>query len=110
VSGAALPFGLAVESGLAAHFKQPDGPSVPGVSWLVRIEYGGRLHFARVKALFANDATQATRRDQAYQVKTTMDYLAAEIAGGWDPADEREHTIRIGNPTGQPARAWWRFW
>jgi hypothetical protein len=101
---------MSIESGLAAHFKQPEGPSVPGVSWLVRIEHGGRQHHARVKALLAPDATPATRKDQAYQAQTTMQYLAHEIEKGWDPAEPREHEIRIANPHGQPAAPWWRFW
>jgi hypothetical protein len=105
-----MPVAMSIESGLAAHFKQPEGPSVPGVSWLVRIERDGRLHFARVKALLAPDATRATRKDQAYQMQTTMQYLADQMESGWDPADEREHEIRIGNPPGRPTKPWWRFW
>lgn len=101
---------MAIESGLAAHFKQDSGPSLPGVSWLVRIEHGGSTHHARVKALLAADASRATRKDDGYQARTTMDYLAAEIGKGWDPAQEREHTIEIGNPQGQVAAPWWKFW
>ena len=102
-----------IESALAAHFKQPEGPSVPGTSWLVRIEHGGQLHHARVKALLASDATRATRKDDAYQARTAMQYLAAEIENGWNPAHDRDHEIHIGNPHGQPAdpvKPWWRFW
>lgn len=102
---------MSIESGLAAHFKQPDGPSLPGVSWLVRIERDGQLYHARVKALLAPDATKATRKDDGYQARTTMEYLAAEIERGWDPAQERDHTIHIGNPLGTPpAPPWWKFW
>ncbi len=101
---------MKIESALSAHFKQPDGPSVPGVSWLVRIEHGGRSHHARVKSLLAANASRATRRDDAYQARTTMQYLAALIENGWDPAQEREHTIEIGDAPGTSARPWWRFW
>jgi hypothetical protein len=107
----AMNIPMSIESGLEAHFKQTDGPSLPGVSWLVRIEHGGRMHHARVKALLAPDASKATRRDNGYQAATTMQYLAAEIENGWDPAQEREHVIHIGNPHGAPAAApWWKFW
>ena len=44
---------MAVESALSAHFKQADGPSVPGVDCLVRIERDGRTHHARVRALLS---------------------------------------------------------
>jgi hypothetical protein len=105
---------MTIESALAAHFKQPNGPSVAGVSWLVRIEHGGRAHHARVKALLAADASRATRRDQKYQARKTMQYLDELIESGWDPAQEREHTIEIGDPPGapgtEPSRSWWRFW
>ncbi len=105
---------MTIESALAAHFKQPDGPSVTGVSWLVRIEHGGRAHHARVKALLAADASRATRRDQKYQARTTLQYLDELIESGWDPAHEREHRIEIGDPPGAPStdrsRPWWRFW
>ena len=38
--------------------------------------------------------------DDGYQSRTTMQYLAAEIEGGWNAAHEREHT----DPHRQPAR------
>ena len=105
---------MSIESGLAAHFKQPDGPSMPGVSWLVRIEHGGQAHHARVKALLAASASRATRRDQGYQARMAMQYLAALINSGWNPAQEREHTIEIGDPPGapgrEPPRRWWKLW
>lgn len=101
---------LSIESGLAAHFKQAQGPSLQGVSWLVRIDHGGHTHHARVKALLAPDATKATRQDQAYQAQTTMEYLNDQMAQGWNPADEREHIIHISNPLGQQPKPWWRFW
>jgi len=101
---------MTIESALAAHFKQPNGPSVAGVSWLVRIEQGGHPYHVRVKALLAVNASRATRRDQDYQARTTMQYLAALIENGWNPAEEREHMIEIGDPHGAPSHPWWRFW
>lgn len=101
---------MSIESGLSAHFKQPDGSSVPGVSWLVRIEHRGGSYHARVMALFAAGASRATRRDESYQARATMEYLAALIESGWNPAQEREHAIEIGNPPAAPGRPWWRLW
>ena len=117
-----MPVAMTIESGLSAHFKQPDGPSLPGVDWRVKVEFDGRIHQVVVRALLAPDASAATRKDEAYQAQTTMQYLADEIGKGWNPADEREHVIHIGNPHGQAAgfgeagppaaatRPWWRFW
>jgi len=116
------PWLMRIESGLAAHFNQPGGPSVPGVMWSVDLKRGDEVRHATVKALMADDATPATRADEAYQARTTMQYLHELIEQGWDPAQQREHTIHIGNPPGQPApaglpatapaaaRPWWRFW
>ena len=118
----AAPFSMAVESGLSAHFKQADGPSLPGTDWLVRIERDGRTYYARVRALLQPGASKATRKDQAYQAQTTMQYLADQMESGWDPADEREHVIHIGDPLGQApeapgsmpqaaaAKPWWKLW
>jgi len=101
---------MRIVSGLAAHFKQPDGVSLPGVSWLVAIEHGGQTYHARVQALLASDASKATRKDERYQARTALQYLVAELERGWHPAHEREHTIHIGNPQGQVVAPWWRFW
>jgi len=104
---------MSIESGLAAHFKQVQGPSLPGISWLVRIDHNGATHHARVTALLAPDASKATRRNKDYQARTTMEYLTDQIESGWDPAKPREHTIHIGDPLGSAAQAprpWWRFW
>jgi hypothetical protein len=101
---------MSIQSGLAAHFRQAEGPSLQGVSWLVRIDRDGQTHHARVKALLAPSATRATRKDEAYQAQTSMQYLADEIERGWNPADEREHTIHIGNPVDQRPQPWWKFW
>ena len=105
---------MKIESSLAAHFKQANGTSLPGVSWLVRIEHGQQPCYARVKALLAANASRATRHDTNYQARTTMQYLAELIESGWNPAEAREHTIVISDPLGDtpsaPPRPWWRFW
>ncbi|WP_100412015.1 hypothetical protein [Acidovorax sp. 69] len=101
---------MSIESGLAAHFKTPDGCSRPGVSWLVRIEHGGHTYHARVKALMANDASRATRRDESYQANATLQYLSTLLDSGWHPAQDLEHTIDVGNPPGAPMLPWWKFW
>lgn len=103
--------GMSIESAPAAHLDQPDGPSMPGVSRLIRIELGGRARHARVKTMLAAYATQATRPDDAYQARTTMHELTAAIDNGWNPTQQRKHTIHIDNARDQPAlTAWRRIW
>ena len=108
---------MRIESGLAAHFKEPGSPSRPGVLWLVGLQYGGQTYKIRIKALLADDATKATRKNEKYQVQTAMQYLATELGRGWHPSQERDHTIHIGNPLAPSGtsvsvdrRPWWRFW
>jgi hypothetical protein len=109
---------MRVENGLSAHFKEEDGTSRPGVDWAIGIKRGEETFTVRVKALLTDDATKATRRDQQYQAQTAMQYLNDELRSGWDPAQEREHTIYIGNPhpsvTGEaptpPGKPWWKIW
>jgi hypothetical protein len=94
---------MTIESGLAAHFKQPEGPACPVVDWLVKIEHDGRHPPRRVSALLAR-RRQPRRRARTRATpgaRPTMQYLADEIGKGWNPADEREHVIHIGNPHGQ---------
>ena len=103
---------MRVESGLAAHFKEPEGESRPGVEWLIGIQDGAQTYHARVRALLADDATRATRKDQEYQAQTAMQYLSELMASGWHPSEKREHVIHISNPLGGATaqRPWWKFW
>jgi len=110
------PWLMRIESGLAAHFKQADGPSRPGTLWTVGIKHGNEHYQAMVKALLADDATAATRKDEKYQAQTAMQYLDERIRQGWHPSQMQDHTIHISNPNfdggggGEPAKPWWRFW
>lgn len=40
--------------------------------------------------------------------------IPLSIDSGWDPAQDRDHTIEIGDPPGapgrEPPRPWWRLW
>ena len=92
------------------HIREQSGHGRHLLPYEKRIDHAGQTHRARVKALLAADATRATRKDEAHQTRATLAYLNAELANGWDPAQEREHTIEIGNPPGQRAPAWWKFW
>ncbi len=92
------PWLMRIERGLSAHFKQPDGPSRPGVLWTVGLKRGDEIYSVMVEALLTDDATQATRRDQEYQAQTAMQYLNDQLNNGWHPNQQRDHTIYIGNP------------
>jgi hypothetical protein len=109
---------MRIESGLSAHFKEEDGASRPGVQWTVGLKHGEQTYTVLVKALLADNATAETRKNEEYQMQTTMQYLNDQLQSGWHPDQEKEHTIYISNPLvptphGQSSAAkkpWWRFW
>jgi len=109
---------MRIENGLSAQFKEPNGTSRPGVHWAIGIKRGEETFKVLVKALLTDDATSATRRDQDYQARTAMQYLNDQLKSGWHPAQQREHTIYIGNPdppsnieaTPRPRKPWWKVW
>jgi len=121
---------MRVEGALAAHFKQENGPSRPGVEWVIGLKHGAATYTAPVRAYHAADATAKTRADQQYQAQTVMQYLNDLIAGGWHPDQPRDHAITIGNPLGSGPlgggrlgsgplgeapetprkKPWWRVW
>jgi len=108
------PWLMRVEGALEAHFRQPTGPSRPGIDWTIGLKHGAEMHRVHVRAYFADDMTSAVRADTTYLGRTVMQYLDDVLRAGWTPAQEREHVITIGNPPPgtpiRPPRRWWRFW
>jgi hypothetical protein len=90
---------MRVEGGLAAHFKEADGSSRPGVDWAIGLKRGEETCTVLVKALLADDATAETRADQEYQARVAMQYLNDRLNNGWHPDQKAEHTIYITNPS-----------
>lgn len=104
---------MRIGNGLAAHFKEPNGASRPGVHWVIGLKHGEKTYKVMVKALLSDNATRKTRRNQEYQAQVAMQYLYDQLANGWHPDQEMEHTICIGNPD-QPVKPstekpWWKF-
>ena len=108
------PWLMRVEKGLAAHFKQENGPSRPGVMWAVQLKRGDALQTAMVKVLFATDASTEVRSDKEGQAQAAMQYLNAQLANGWHPGTEIEHTIVFGTAiaaaVAKEQKPWWRIW
>jgi hypothetical protein len=105
---------MRVEGGLAAHFKEPNGRSRPGVHWAIGLKRGERTYKVMVKALLSDDASPETLKNQEYQAQVVMQYLNDQLTNGWHPDQEMEHTIYVGNPD-QPGQSstknsWWKFW
>jgi hypothetical protein len=73
---------ITILQGLSAYFKQPSGPSRPGVDWAVRIE-GERACTVFVRTYFRSGAPNETEK------KTLADkaarFVAQKLEQGWAP-------------------------
>lgn len=107
------PWLMRVEGALEAHFKQPDGPSRPGVDWVIGLKRGEELHRVRVRSYFHDGLSAAARADNTFLGRTVMSYLDDLLRTGWKPTDERQHVITITEPppgTLKPRKPWWKVW
>ena len=74
---------VTVEQGLSAYFKQPSGPSRPGVDWAVRIS-GEKAVTVIVRTYFSSTPPQeAEKEDMAARA---ADFIRRKLAQGWIPA------------------------
>ena len=89
---------LRIESGLAAHFIQPDGSSRPGTDWAVGLKRGNDEYRIIVRAYLSTDATATTQADQQYQAQTVFGYVTDLLNQGWTPEQEGQLQITILNP------------
>jgi hypothetical protein len=102
---------LSVTSGLSAHFKQPDGPSVPGVDWIVSVSGPDVNTNVLVRTLFSSGPPDQS--EQESMAELALAQVRSKLAGGWKPADgesievEREMTQPKNEPYSK-MRAFWK--
>jgi hypothetical protein len=73
---------ITVENGLAAHFKQPKGPSLPGVEWALRIS--GEFN----QVVFVRTLSQSqlpTAEEKRALADKAVQFLKAKLEHGWTP-------------------------
>lgn len=103
-----------IESGLSAHFFQPDGSSRPGTDWSVSLKQGENTYHVTVRAYLSEDMTKRARADTEYQGQTVLGYIDDLLAQGWTPDQPGELEITIQNPTGElereASKPWWKIW
>lgn len=92
------PWLMRIEGALNAHFKQPDGSSVPGTDWSIGLKRGDEIHTVLVRAYLASDIAKNLRDDTEYQARTAMQFLNDLIRRGWKPDEPRDLSITITNP------------
>ncbi len=73
---------ITIENGLAAYFKQPSGPSRPGIDWTIRIS-GERAGTAMVRTYFSSDPPQDS--EQQALADKAIRLIQKKLAEGWIP-------------------------
>ena len=76
-----------IESGLNAHFIQPDGSSRPGIDWVVGLKRGDETQKIFVRAYLADGVSKNTSDDLEYQGRTVLQFVFEQLAAGWSPND-----------------------
>jgi hypothetical protein len=77
-----------IDGTLAAHFKQPDGSSRPGIDYKLSLKQGDTIHQISVRAYLSDDLTPAARGDAYYQGRTVIGYIFDRLKQGWVPTGE----------------------
>ncbi len=102
---------LSVTSGLSAHFNQTDGPSLPGVDWIVNVSGPDVNTNVLVRTLFSSDPPDQS--EQESMAELALSEVRSKLAGGWKPVDgesievERELTQPKNEPYSK-MRAFWK--
>jgi hypothetical protein len=98
---------VTIEKGLSAYFKQPTGPSRPGVDWVVQIT-GEQAGSVVVRTYFSSNPPQETEK-QALADKAVR-FITRKLAKGWFPRAESflEADEDVEAPRASP-KAWWKI-
>ena len=73
---------LRVEGSLSAYFKQPAGPSRPGLDWKMTLTHPPQTTFF-VRTYFASGSPAAG--EEAALLHQAVDFASARLAAGWTP-------------------------
>jgi hypothetical protein len=78
-----MSYRITVQQGLAAHFMQPTGVSLPGIDWMIQIE-GPRRGRVIVRSYLKGRV--ATEEEKAVLAQRAIDLVTRKIESGWDPS------------------------
>ena len=103
-----MPYQVTAVSSLEAWFKQPAGPSRPGVDWALRIS-GGLTASVIARTYFAGSRPRKAELSglQAH----AENYVRQQLENGWTPDDSGLLVIEEPAPVLPPGprRPWWKF-
>ncbi len=97
---------VTVKNGLTAYFKQPNGPSRPGVDWAVQIS-GEQTATVLVRTYFSTDPPR--EEEKPALAEKAGRFVAQKLATGWLPGTERLLEVEVGPAPATPARPWWKL-
>ena len=100
---------IEVTKGLSAHFKQPNGPSIPGIDWFVQFQKEGEKRGLLVRQYVMSNQSGVHKEALAHQA---MQFVMSKLDSGWFPAPGEPEFIEM-NPPQLPAAAkkpWWKVW
>ena len=99
---------ITVEKGLAAHFKQPSGPSRPGVDWMVRIA-GEQAGVVIVRTYFSSSTPQESEKPALADKAASL--VRQKLEQGWTPQPgvSLEVEAVAVTPDATQKKPWWKM-
>ena len=99
---------ITVEKGLAAHFKQPSGPSRPGVDWMVRIA-GEQAGVVIVRTYFSSSTPQESEKPALADKAASL--VRQKLQQGWTPQPGVSLEIEAAavTPDATQKKPWWKI-
>jgi hypothetical protein len=98
---------VTVTNGLTAYFKQPNGPSRPGIDWAVQIT-GERAATVMVRTYFSSDPPRETEKPAL--AERAARFITKKLATGWSPLTEKFLEADEASEPPPPApRPWWKI-
>jgi hypothetical protein len=76
---------ITLEKGLSAYFKQPSGPSRPGVQWFVQI-YGQQESLVLVRTYYSSNSPQESEKQE--MAEKAIRVVKQKLEQGWIPKQE----------------------
>jgi hypothetical protein len=105
--GGCVSHTVTVGNGLTAYFKQPQGPSRPGVDWVVQIA-GETAVTVMVRTYFSSDPPREAEKPAL--AEKAARFITKKLAMGWVPqAGKFLEADDVAEELPKTARPWWKL-
>lgn len=101
---------LSVSSGLSAYFKQPDGPSLPGVDWIINVSGSDVDTTVLVRIMFSSDPPDQSEQESMAELAKAE--VRSRLASGWRPGEGESIEVenKVTQPKNEPYSKMRAFW